>query len=196
MRATTVCCVGAMMLVAACQNNNEPGATDTGPATPTGTAVAPEAGMETASPGAEAPMAAQDFVDKVAGSNLYEIEAARIAKDKSKLDSVRSFANEMIDEHGKAQSQLQTAVASAGNGLRFDPKLDADQKAQLDALRNATADFDDVYVLQQRAAHEQALALLSGYSENGEVQSLREHARKTSEVVTKHLGKAKILPPS
>ena len=197
MRATAVCCIGAMMLVTACQNQNkEPGAADTGTATPTGAAMSPEAGMETASPVAEAPMAAQDFVDTVSGSNLYETEAAKIAKDKSKSDKVRSFASEMIDDHGKAQSQLQSAVTTAGNALRFDPKLDADHKSQLDALRNAKADFDNVYVTQQRAAHEQALALLRDYAESGDVKPLREFAQETSEVVAKHLQKARDLPSS
>ena len=196
MRATTVCCIGAIMLVAGCQKNNEPTPTDTGTATATGTAMAPKTGMESGSPAAEAPMAAQDFANKVSGSNLYEIEAAKIAKDKSKTDRIRDFADEMIDDHGEAQSELQAAVTAAGNGLRFDPKLDADQKSQLDALRKATADFDHVYVTQQRAAHEQALALVRDYAESGDVQQLRDTAKKASDMVAEHLQKAKELPSS
>lgn len=196
MRATTVCCIGAIILVAACQDNtNEPGTTDTGTGTAaTGTALPPGAGMETASPVADAPAAAQDFVNKLAGSNLYEIEAAKLARAKSKSDQVRTFAASMIDEHGKAQSQLETAVTAAANGLRFEPRLDADQQSQIDALRNAGADFDSIYVRQQRTAHEQTLALVRGYAESGAVQALREHAQKASEVVTKHLQMANDLP--
>lgn len=193
MRATAVCCIGAIMLLAACENNNEPEATDTSPATAPGAAMAPGAETESAPP-ADASVAAQGFVDKVAASNRYEIEAARIAKDKSKSEQVRDFAEAMIDEHGKAQSQLQAAVTAAGNGLKFDPKLNPDQQAQLDALRNAAAGFDDVYVGQQRTAHEQALSLLRDYAESGTVQPLREHAQQASAVVAKHLDEVKKLP--
>lgn len=194
MRATAVCCIGAIMLLAACENNNEPEATDTSPATAPGAAMAPGAETESAPPAPDAPVAAQGFVDKVAASNRYEIEAARIAKDKSKSEQVRDFAEAMIDEHGKAQSQLQAAVTAAGNGLKFDPKLNPDQQAQLDALRNAAAGFDDVYVGQQRTAHEQALSLLRDYAESGTVQPLREHAQQASTVVAKHLDEVKKLP--
>lgn len=138
----------------------------------------------------------QEFVDRVGASDLYEIEAARIAMDKAKSDDVREFASIMLHEHDQAQARLKTAVAEADMGLRYAPKLTPDQQAQLDALRSAGGDFDATYMRQQRAAHEKALAMLHGYAQVGEAQPLREHAQNASEIVAKHLTRAQLLNPA
>lgn len=200
MRTVTLCYAGAAaMLVTACQGGDEP---DTArEKTDNAAIISPEAGLPDAGMSTLAPeqtsMPGRDFVDKVSASDLYEVEAGKIAVEKSNSDQIKRFANMMIEDHGKAGPRLKTVVSAAGDaGLRFDPKLDADQRSQLDTLRKIETDFDNVYVRQQRAAHEKALALLNAYATNGDVQPLREHARKTADVVAGHLKQANDLPLS
>lgn len=135
----------------------------------------------------------QEFVDRASASDLFEIEAARIAMDKAASGEVREFASMLLHDHDEAQAQLKTAVGAAGMQLHYAPKLTADQESQLEALRKAGDDFDAVYLHQQTGAHEEALAMLHGYAQVGEAQPLREHAQTASESVAKHLNRAQQL---
>lgn len=138
----------------------------------------------------------QEFVDRAAASDLFEIEAARIAMDKAQSDDVRKFASMMLHDHDQAQAQLKTAVAAADMRLHYAPKLSTDQESQLEALREADGDFDAVYLRGQRAAHEEALALLHGYAQVGEAQPLRKHAQAASQTVTMHLNQVQSVAPA
>ncbi len=185
--------IGTMALLAACDGGDAPVAMQTDPYSDAAGAPASVAPTDGALPDAT-PMAPQDFVDQAAASDVFEVEAGKIALDKTQTDEIRAFANMMVHDHGQDQTQLKTAVNEAGNGLRHAPELTADQRAQLDALRGAGGDFDAVYVRQQKAAHEKALALLHEYATNGAVPPLAEYAGKASEVVTKHLSEIQKLP--
>ena len=72
--------------------------------------------------------------------------------------------------------------------------LTAAQQADLDALRNAGADFDKLYAQKQVAAHEKARTLLSDYSAVAVPGPLRDFASKTVTVVSGHRDQAKKLP--
>ena len=64
----------------------------------------------------------------------------------------------------------------------------------LDALKAAGPEqFDALYLSQQIPAHEQALAMLQGYAQSGDVAALKDHAAKTAPVVQKHLDRAREL---
>ena len=62
----------------------------------------------------------------------------------------------------------------------------------LDQLKAASrgADFDRLYVEQQKTAHQKALDLLQGYSSGGDNEALKAFATKTSAVVKGHLDHA------
>jgi putative membrane protein len=45
--------------------------------------------------------AAQDFVDKAAVANTFEIDTSKLALKYAKGDDVKKFAQEMIDDHTK-----------------------------------------------------------------------------------------------
>lgn len=131
----------------------------------------------------------QAFVNTVAASNLFEITAARKALDHAGKDSIRTFANNLIEEHEKAQAELETAVNAADRELEFSPELDPAQQANLDILDQAGDDFDTVYLQQQNAAHSDSLSLLNDYAARGDIPSLREHAEAAAMTVSKHLKK-------
>lgn len=136
-----------------------------------------------------------NFVEKATLSNMYEIEAAKIALERSKVKAVKDFAQAMLDAHTAASTELQPLASAA---LVTQPtQLDSGFTSQLDQLRNASVeDFDDNYIDQQTEAHENTLSLMKDFSANGKDAGLQAFATKMTPVVEAHLTQIKALDDS
>ena len=55
--------------------------------------------------------ATQKFVYKVAISDMYEVEASKLALEKSSNSAIRQFAQEMVDDHTKTAEELKSIGA-------------------------------------------------------------------------------------
>jgi putative membrane protein len=143
---------------------------------------------------AETAASGQEYATKAAGSDMYEIESARIAADKSKDADVKALAAMIRADHEKSTADLKAAAAKVEPAITVTPAMTAEQTANIAALRAAAdADFDRVYLEQQVAAHEKALAMVQDYADGGDVASLKEHASKVVAPITQHLARAREL---
>ncbi|HEY6813935.1 MAG TPA: DUF4142 domain-containing protein [Croceibacterium sp.] len=133
------------------------------------------------------PATPQGFVTTAASSDMYEIEAGRLAQEMGSSQAVKDFGAMMVKDHTTSSDKLRSAVASGGAGLATPPAMLPKHQQQLDALRSAGADFDRVYTEQQVAAHREALALLQGEAATGTVASLKAFASTVMPVVQGHL---------
>jgi len=132
------------------------------------------------------------FVDNAAQGNMYEIQAAQIAEQKSTSPGVKAFAKMMITDHTALTNQMKPLIAKAGKTAPAD--LDQRRKGFLDNLNAASPkDFDKTYIDQQVSAHEETLSLLKGYADNGDDPGLKAAAAKAAPKVQAHLDKAKAL---
>ena len=184
----------AILVLAACGSKTT---TDerTAAADPQATATASVAAV-----GAEAlplPLTAQAFVDAVAGSDKFEIESAKIIQGAVPSNAVTQFAQMMQRDHRTSSDALKQAANAAG-GTTFpdDQKLTPEQDAKLDELRSAGAGVQALYVRQQIAAHQQALATLKTYAASGDNQALMAFANKAIPVVSHHLQEVQKLTVS
>ena len=135
------------------------------------------------------PTDAAGFANAVAAADLYEVESARLAADKASNAEVKSLAQHIRTDHEKSTSELKSAAGTAN--ITVTPKLDAEKQGMLDQLKAASgADFDRLFVEQQKAAHQKALALLQGYSSAGDNEALKAFATKTAAAVKGHLDHA------
>lgn len=140
------------------------------------------------------PANGQEYAAMAAASDMYEIESSKLAEQKAQNADVKAFAQMLVKDHEKATADLKTAAGKAQPAITVTPKLNAEQQANMDALRNASgAEFDRLYLQQQVPAHEKALAMLQGYAASGDVAALKEHASKVAPVVEKHLTRAREL---
>ena len=184
MRTRLLLVSAAALALAACGSNEE--ATEAPAAE--GTAVA------AADPAAEPdPATPQGFVAMAASSDLYEVEAGRLAQEMGQDQAIKDFGAMMVADHTASSEKLRAAVAEAGPGVPVPPDMLPRHRQQLDALRNAGDQFDSVYAQQQVAAHQEALALLQGQASNGTAQSLKAFAAETAPVVEGHLAEAREL---
>jgi putative membrane protein len=135
------------------------------------------------------PTDASGFANAVAAADLYEVESARLAAEKASNAEVKSLAEHIRTDHEKSTAELKTAAGTAN--ITVAPKLDAEKQGMLDKLKAASgADFDRLFVEQQKTAHQKALDLLQGYSSGGDNEALKAFATKTSTAVKSHLDHA------
>lgn len=136
-----------------------------------------------------------DFVQKATLSNMFEIEASKLALERSKVQPVKDFAKMLVDGHTASLGELQSLSTAAA--VTPPTALDNDFTGKLEALRNAKVeDFDDVYIDQQTEVHENALNLMKDFAINGKDAGLRAFAAKTAMTVDEHLNKVRALDKS
>jgi putative membrane protein len=139
------------------------------------------------------PSTPQGFVAAAASSDMYEIEAAKLAQDKGMSQDIKDFGAMMEKDHTASSEKLKAAVAEGGTSLSVPAQMLPKHQQQLDALRSAGDAFDSTYKQLQIAAHEEALSLLQGQAASGTVDSLKKFAAETAPVVEGHLARAREL---
>lgn len=142
---------------------------------------------------AATPTTAAEFSNMAAASDAYEIQSSQMAATKAGAAGVKSFAAMLVRDHQKSTADLKAAAGKASPAVMPAPTLNAEQQANLDALKAAAngADFDRLYLAQQVPAHEKALAMLQGYATGGDTPAIKDFASKTAPAVQKHLEEAR-----
>jgi putative membrane protein len=136
-----------------------------------------------------------DFVQKAAMSDMYEIEAGKIASQKGQTAPVKGFGEMMVTAHSKTTEELKGIVASEKIQVDLPAKLDSKHQKLIDDLNAASnADFDKTYAKQQVDGHQEAVNLFDSYAKKGDNAALKAFAQKTLPVIQQHLDEAKKLP--
>jgi putative membrane protein len=134
-----------------------------------------------------AAMSPAEYVAEAGAGDLYERQSSEIVLQSTQNPKVRDFAQMMVQQHTRSTADL-TAAARKDNVPVAPPQLDAAKQAMMDQLRAASgASRDNLYVSQQRTAHQQALKLHRTYAESGTAPALRAAAGKIQDVVQQHI---------
>ena len=134
-----------------------------------------------------------EYVRMAGASDLYEIESSQLALQKSRNPEVREFAQRMITHHRHTTDMVMAAARDAGL-TPAPPQLMPMQRDMVAQLRSAEgADFDRMYVTQQRKAHEMALTLHSNYSRSGNSGELSRIAEEAEPVIRGHIERLQSL---
>jgi putative membrane protein len=134
----------------------------------------------------------QTYLTSAAISDLYEIEAGRIALRRTACPSVRTFAEMLVEDHRRSAQALASKAKLAG--MEPQALLDERRKGMIDNLQAASdGDFDRVFLTQQAAAHQEAVALHQGYAEHGDNEVLRGLASGAAPALEQHLTMARHL---
>lgn len=135
-----------------------------------------------------APMMAADFASTIAGSDMYEIAAGKLAETMATNASCKKFGAMLVTDHGKSTAMLKTAAAAATPAVTLPTTMPAELQAKIEALKATKgADFDKLFVEQQKDGHEKALEALKSYAASGDAPSLKDFANKAIPVVQGHL---------
>jgi len=137
---------------------------------------------------AMAPALASDFVATIAASDMFEIASGKLAQSMATKEECKKFGTMLVADHGKSTADLKTAAAAATPPVTLPTGLPAELQAKLDALKAAKgAEFDKLFIEQQKDGHKKALEALKSYASGGDVASLKAFATKGAPVVQAHL---------
>jgi putative membrane protein len=137
------------------------------------------------------------FVQAATQAGLMEIEAGKLAMNASTNPAVKTFADRMITDHGRASAEL--AVIAKKKSLNVPGDLNVGQARMLKELREKSAkDFDAAYAAQMVEDHAKAVQLFEANAASKDTELaafveltlpvLREH-RQLAEALKASLGK-------
>jgi putative membrane protein len=137
---------------------------------------------------------AQDFVNKVAISDMFEIQSSQLALSKQPDKDTKPFAQKMVTDHRKTSKELKSLVDGGKVKATLPSALDTQHQKMLDDLKAKSGkDFDQSYDQVQVKAHQDAVVLFNAYAKDGDDPELKKWAAKTLPHLERHLTMAQKL---
>jgi putative membrane protein len=134
-----------------------------------------------------------DFVKQVAISDMFEIEASKLAQQKGNA-AEKTFASQMVTDHTKTSTELKGLVSSGKVVAELPTALDSSHQSKLDKLKAANdRDFGSEFNAMQVSAHKDAVDLFERYAKGGDNADLKDWAGKTLPALQHHLQMAQDL---
>lgn len=135
----------------------------------------------------------QAILKSMAQAQLNEIAAGKQALDISKTDSVRKFAQTMVDDHSKALESITTLAAAKKVTLPTEP--DAAHKAMAAKMQKMTGDgFDKAYIKEAGVNdHSKVHSALQKNAAKAKDADLKALMTTMAPTVAAHLDAAKSL---
>lgn len=129
----------------------------------------------------------KSFMTNAAEAGHAEIEASKIALEKSSNQAVKDYAQKMIDQHTTVDEQLKQLASSKDVTLPAEPSMAQRAKiAILEKLKGNT--FDKRYAsMIGVSAHEDAVKLFQKSSKEAQDPDVKTFAAKTLPGLQEHL---------
>jgi len=138
----------------------------------------------------------RQMLEDLAQGNMAEVDAGKMALEKSQNAEVKKFAQHMVDDHSKALGEVQALATAKNVTLPDGPGAMAKTKAT--ALKALSGNlFDKEYAKRAGVGdHETTLKLLQKIQKDGKDSDLKALAAKMQPTVEHHLQMAKDLAPA
>jgi putative membrane protein len=140
-------------------------------------------------------MTSQDrnFIMDAAMGGMMEVELGRIAAQKGMSDAVKQFGQRMVDDHGKANTELMTLATS--KGITLPTAIDDKHRQNVTKLSAMSgAEFDRAYAKMMLKDHEKDVSEFEKQSMKGTDPDVKAFASKTLPTLQEHLTMARALP--
>jgi putative membrane protein len=126
------------------------------------------------------------FIDHAARGNEAEIALGKLAEQKAQSPEVKSLAQRLVTDHGKANQQLKQLAQKEGVSVPTGPdKEQKDLHARLDKLNGAA--FDRAFVDAQVKDHQKDIQFYQTESSRLQDPQLKSFAQQTLPVLQEHL---------
>jgi len=135
----------------------------------------------------------RDFLMDAAMGGLMEVELGQLAAQKGTSDSVKQFGQRMVDDHGKANTELMTLATS--KGITLPTAIDDKHRQDVTKLSAMSgAEFDRAYAKMMLKDHEKDVSEFEKQSMKGTDPDVKAFASKTLPTLQEHLTMARALP--
>jgi putative membrane protein len=136
------------------------------------------------------------FMMEAAMGGKAEVAMAQLALERASSDSVKQYAQKMIDDHTKAGEELMQVSSMKGITLPMEP--DAKHKALLVKMQGVSgAEFDSMYIKMAGVQdHQKMEKLFMTEGSKGKDVDAKAFAAKTLPTVQEHLRMAREMTTS
>lgn len=125
------------------------------------------------------------FVSEASQGGMFEVKSSQLAIDKGVSGPTREFAQMMVDDHGKANRDLESLVRKKGGTISS--TLDAEHQEMLDALAALNGkEFERKFHDDQVKGHDDAIALFERYSKNADDPDIKAFANRLLPTLRAH----------
>jgi putative membrane protein len=132
------------------------------------------------------------FVAKAAQGGMTEVALSKAAATKASDADVKKFAEQMVQDHQKANDELSSIARK--KALNLPASLDAEHQAVIQKINNKSgSEFDQAYGKQMAMDHATTVALFDGATHSTDAD-LAAFAEKTLPTLKEHKQMAAKLP--
>ena len=134
-----------------------------------------------------------DFYESAGSANQFEIEASKLALERSKDADIQSFARTMVKDHTDASQKL-TNLATSKN-VELPTELLKRHQIMLDSLKEKEAGpaFDEEYRMKMVMSHKEAVSLFDQSAKESPDPDIRKFALSMMTTLQTHGGHAQKL---
>jgi putative membrane protein len=134
---------------------------------------------------AHAAVSDEQFAKKAAQGGMAEVKMGQLAQEKGTNESVKQFGQRMVEDHTKANDELNEAARKENVTLPTD--LDAKDKATYDALAQLSgAAFDRVYARDMVRDHQEDIAEFNREAKGGQKEAIKSFAVGALPILNDH----------
>jgi len=126
-----------------------------------------------------------DFMVKAASGGMMEVELGHMALQKATNPKVKKFAQQMVDDHTKANEELKALAAKKNITLPTTPGDEAQEHIN-ELAKYSGAEFDKEYLELMHKDHQEDLDLFKEAAEDAEDAEVKAFAAKTLPVLQTH----------
>lgn len=133
------------------------------------------------------------FIEKTAAGNQQEIQLAQLAADRASNPDVKSFAQQLVQDHTKLGQDLQTLAQSNNITLKEENKEDHEYK-KLASLSGT--DFDSRFIKRMVSEHKKDIKEFKDRADDAKNADLKAFAQNQLPTLQHHLEMAQSLESS
>lgn len=144
--------------------------------------------------GTEHPSFDSDFLTKAASGGMLEVQLGQQVAQKATTPEVKSFAQQMVTDHTKANEELKALAAK--KNLTLPTTLGKDQQEVYDkVLAEKGSDLDKKYVSEMLDDHQEDIKEYQEAVAKTSDQDVRVFAQHTLPTLQAHLGMVQKIKP-
>lgn len=134
------------------------------------------------------------FLMRAAADGLFEVEAARLASDKTKDEAVKRYAAMLVEQHTAANQELMDLAQ--GKGLTLPSGITGGKRRELDRLKRATGEEFDATFVQTVGIrdHRGDVGRFREASRTAKDPEVKAWATKMLPILERHVSEARALP--
>jgi putative membrane protein len=129
-------------------------------------------------------------MEKAARDHLAEVELGKLAASKASDERVKKFAEQMVQDHGKAADELKSIAMSKGVDLP-DTVDRKHQRMEKNLEKKSGAEFDRAYMSDMVKEHQKDLKELQKAAKDARDPEVKAIAEKGANMIRGHLDMAR-----